>query len=204
MRAPEPACGTSGRAVPKDGSVDAVPAATSAQEPTTLVDAVRQATRPFLDVDQAVAAGYGSAGSCVSGAEQGAMGVHYPNGGLVEDPALDPAQPEILVYEQRGGRLHLLGVEYLVLAGAWHAAHAEGPPVLLGQQFHFVNSPNRYGLPAFYELHVWAWKNNPLGAFADFNPNVSCEQYLGAGTMAHGGHANEGTPQRSRAPLQRW
>ena len=30
-------------------------------------------------------------------------------------------------------------------------------------------------LPAFYELHVWAWKANPRGAYADMNPSVSCE-----------------------------
>ena len=23
----------------------------------------------------------------------------------------------------------------------------------------------------------WAWKNNPHGMFADWNPNVSCEEY---------------------------
>ena len=41
--------------------------------------------------------------------------------------------------------------------------------------FNFTGSPNRYGLPPFYELHVWAWKANPRGAFADMNPAVSCE-----------------------------
>jgi hypothetical protein len=40
-----------------------------------------------------------------------------------------------------------------------------------------VGSPNRYGIPAFYELHIWAWKDNPRGTFADFNPNVTCDEY---------------------------
>ena len=31
------------------------------------------------------------------------------------------------------------------------------------------------GLPAFYELHVWAWRDNPKGVFADWNTRVSCE-----------------------------
>lgn len=168
--------------------VAAVAADGTGQRPITLVQAVRDATRDFRDVSAATAAGYSSAGSCVSGAEEGAMGVHYPNGALIEDPALDPDQPEILVYEPRGGRLHLLGVEYLVLADAWNEANPEGPPVLLGQHFNLVSSPNRYGLPAFYELHVWAWKDNPRGMFADFNPKVSCEQYTGEGT--EGGHAH--------------
>jgi hypothetical protein len=65
-----------------------------------------------------------------------------------------------------------------VIASEWHASHPE-PPVLMGQHFHYVGSPNRYGLPAFYELHVWAWKDNPNGMFTDFNPRVSCEEYTG-------------------------
>lgn len=82
----------------------------------------------------------------------------------------------------------MLGVEYLVLADAWNTANPQGPPVLLGQHFNLVGSPNRYGLPAFYELHVWAWRDNPLGAFADFNPNVSCVQYTGEpGSHQHTG-----------------
>ena len=58
--------------------------------------------------------------------------------------------------------LRLLGVEFLVIAEAWHAANAL-PLVLMGQQFHYVGSPNRDSLPAFYELHVWAWNENPHG-----------------------------------------
>jgi hypothetical protein len=36
-----------------------------------------------------------------------------------------------------------------------------------------------YGLGPFYELHVWAWKTNPRGGFADMNPNVTCEHAHG-------------------------
>jgi hypothetical protein len=37
-----------------------------------------------------------------------------------------------------------------------------------------VGAPNRYGIDAFYELHVWAWRDNPNGSFVDWNPNVHC------------------------------
>jgi len=47
--------------------------------------------------------------------------------------------------------------------------------MLEGQAFQFVGSPNRYNLPAFFELHVWAWQDNPKGAFVDWNNQVSCE-----------------------------
>src|SRR3546814_7280148 len=89
------------------------------------------------------------------------MGLHYANGILVADGTLDANRPEVLVYEpRRGGRMQLVAVEYLVIAEAWDANNA-APPVLQGQLFHYEGSPNRYGLPAFYGLHVWAWKDNP-------------------------------------------
>jgi hypothetical protein len=138
-----------------------------------LVQAVRDATRSFQDVSAATAAGYGRFLGCVSGPQEGAMGVHYVNGPLVQDGQIDVERPEALMYESRNGRLRLLGVEYIVMAEAWNATHTE-PPTLGGQVFHYNGSPNRYMLPAFYELHVWAWRDNPGGDFADRYTRVSC------------------------------
>lgn len=104
------------------------------------------------------------------------MGVHYVNGDLVGDGWLDAARPEALLYEYKNGEPQLAGVEYVVIADAWNAQSA-APPVLMGQLFNFVGSPNHYGLPAFYALHVWAWKQNPRGFFADFNPTVAGESF---------------------------
>ena len=143
----------------------------------TLVKVVRRATESFKDVEEAMAAGYGLFHGCVSGPQEGAMGIHFVNGGLVGDAALYPTRPEALIYEAKNGQLRLVGVEYVVIADAWNAANAT-PPVLMGQLFHYNGSPNRYGIPAFYELHVWAWKNNPNGMFADWNPWVSCEEFI--------------------------
>ncbi len=146
--------------------------------PVGLLKAVQDATRGFFDVNAATAAGYGSLGSCVTGPERGAMGIHYGNPGLIGDGLIDASAPELLIYEQRGRRLHLLGVEFLVLADQWNTNHPDGaPPVLMGQHFQFVGTPNRYRLPAFYELHVWAWRDNPFGTFVDWNPLVSCVDY---------------------------
>ncbi len=141
-----------------------------------LVRQVREATERFKDPAQAIAAGYAPLLGCVSGPQEGAMGLHLVNNELVGDGSLDAARPEALLYEERNGQLRLLGVEYIVLAAAWHE-HSEPPPVLAGQLFHHTNTPNRYGLPAFYELHVWAWKDNPNGTFVDWNPKVSCEGF---------------------------
>ena len=153
----------------------------------TLVKAVRQATKPFKDVEAATSAGYGLFHGCVSGPQEGAMGIHYVNGDLVGDGELDASHPEALLYEFRDGRLQLLGVEYVVIAEAWDANH-ETPPTLMGQVFQYVGAPNRYRLPGFYELHVWAWKQNPNGMFTDWNPKVSCEDYSTNSTEDHSAH----------------
>ena len=142
--------------------------------PAKLVQLVRDATKRFADVNAATAAGYQPFLGCVSGPDHGAMGNHYVNGALVGDGILDASQPEVLIYEPANGGLQLVGVEFVVLADAWMKSHTT-PPVLEGQTFLFVDSPNRYGLPAHYELHVWAWRDNPNGAFVDWNNKVSCE-----------------------------
>jgi hypothetical protein len=137
---------------------------------------VRQATERYQDVKAATAAGYAPFLGCVSSPQDGAMGIHYVNGDLVGDGKLDVARPEALMYEQKGDKLELVGVEYIVIASAWDAA-SKTPPTLMGQLFHYGTSPNRYGIPAYYALHVWAWKANPHGVFMDWNPRVSCEEH---------------------------
>jgi hypothetical protein len=142
--------------------------------PATLVQKVRQATQQFLDVNNAVAAQYGPFLGCVSGPDHGAMGIHYVNGTLVGDGLIDSSKPEALIYEPSGDRLRLVGVEFIVDAATWNA-HNPAPPVLEGQTFNLVPAPNRFNLPDFYELHVWAWRDNPQGAFVDWNNQVTCE-----------------------------
>lgn len=142
--------------------------------PAKLVQIVRDATRQYIDVNNA-APDYGPAFGCVSGPDHGAMGIHYINGALVVDGLIDAEHPEALIYEPVGNRRRLVGVEYIVDAATWLSAHNGAPPMLEGQAFQFVNAPNRYGIPAFFELHVWAWRDNPNGAFVDWNNKVSCE-----------------------------
>jgi hypothetical protein len=138
-----------------------------------LVRTVREATRNLRTPADAMDAGYAPFLGCVSGPEEGAMGIHYVNGELVGDGELDASRPEALMFEPRGGAMRFVGVEFIVLVDAWHANHAD-PPTLGGQVFHYNGSPNRYRLPPFYELHVWAGRDNPNGTFADWNPDVVC------------------------------
>jgi hypothetical protein len=142
-----------------------------------LVELIRKATERYRDVNVAMAEGYVQGTPCVSGRTGGAMGIHFvnpailfidgdPKKGLSSD--LDASQPEALMYEpQRKGTLRLVGVEYI-------AAAQEGL-ALNGHLLNLTGSPNRYGLPAFSELHVWAWRDNPNGTFTDQNPRVSCD-----------------------------
>jgi hypothetical protein len=139
---------------------------------------VRESTERFRDVSAAEAEGYGLQFGCVSGSDWGAMGLHYVNFPLVMDGELDPTRPEIVIYEPLpNGRLKITGADYLVLADAWDAKHPGEPPQLMGQLLHLFESPNRFGLPAFYTLHVWAWKDNPNGTFVNWHPKVTCDGF---------------------------
>jgi hypothetical protein len=141
--------------------------------PAKLVQVVRETTQQFIDVNNA-GPDYIPLFGCVSGPDHGAMGIHYLNLALVGDGEIDEAHPEALIYEPVGNKRRLVGVEYIVDAATWLGSHP-APPQLEGQAFQFVGSPNRYGIPAFFELHVWAWRDNPNGAFVDWNNKVSCE-----------------------------
>jgi hypothetical protein len=151
--------------------------ADSAGSQNALLKAVRQATERFQDVSSAEAEGYALQFGCVTGDTEGAMGLHYINGDLVGAGNLDVSRPQIVIYEPTpSGKLKLIGADYLLFQAAWDAAHS-APPQLMGQAFHLFTSPNQFGLPAFYTLHVWAWKENPNGAFVNWHPNVSCQAF---------------------------
>lgn len=138
---------------------------------TKLVDDVRDLNARFADVNVALQEGYAPI-PCVSGVAGGAMGIHYVNGDHLKDDAIDIGRPEAVMYEPKAdGTLELVAVEYITF---------KGPANLGGHLFAFNGAPNRYGLDPFYELHVWAWRDNPAGAYADMNPAVSCDAATGA------------------------
>ncbi len=140
------------------------------QANSPLVLKVRKATARFRDINVALAEGYAPGTPCVSGPNSGAMGVHLINGALL-GKEVDAETPEALIYEPSpNGRMRLVGVEIITFASDW----VDEVPALDGHLLHYVGAPNRYGIPAFYEIHVWAWRNNPDGTFADWNPRVTC------------------------------
>ncbi len=150
-----------------------------AQADQELVQIVRNATQKYQNVANA-APDYGPVLGCVSGSDHGAMGIHYVNGSLISgktllsDGQLDPTRPQALIYApQSNGELKLVAVEFIILASALPAGAA---PQVDGHLMLYIDAPNRYGLPPFFELHVWAWEDNPQGPFVDWNNHVSCPQ----------------------------
>jgi hypothetical protein len=145
-----------------------------------LLKIVRDNTERFKDVSVAEAEGYSLLFGCVSGPDAGAMGLHFVNMNLVGLGVVDATRPQIVIYEPMpDGHLRLIGADFLLIASDWDKAHPGQPPQLMGQLFHYFESPNRFGLPAFYTLHVWAWKKNRNGAFVNWHPNVSCQAFAG-------------------------
>ncbi|GLC23495.1 hypothetical protein [Roseisolibacter agri] len=153
---------------PTDPALRAGARAMNRAEANQALAAARAAAARFMDVDAAVAAGYAPQGGCVAVPGLGGMGVHYVNVAGVMDPTLDPANPEILVYEpQKNGRLRLVAVEYMQVntpgssrPSLFDVAFENGPPV---------------GPMQTYALHAWVGQHNPNGTFTAFNPTVSCD-----------------------------
>jgi hypothetical protein len=135
---------------------------------------VRQATAHFHDLGRAQAAGYEvlvthpeTGAECLSHGTMGGMGYHYLNPDLVSaDVTVE--LPQVILYEDGpNGEKHMVGVEYIIPFAI--RDQTEPPPVLFGQEFVQNHTFD------VWALHVWVWKHNPSGMFADYNPRVSCD-----------------------------
>ena len=131
---------------------------------------LRAATRSFVSIDSAVAAGYPRVvQACIKHTEHtthGAMGYHHLNRRYVDkDVILE--QPEFLLYERKpDGKYVLNGVEYVVPYRFWPKDSV--PPKLLGRDM------NKSDALQYWYMHMWVWTNNSAGLFADWNPEVKC------------------------------
>lgn len=128
---------------------------------------LRLATAPFHSLPNAIDAGWSEdLTGCLALPGVGGMGHHYVNWDIFFDDEVDPLRPELLVYVPTpNGGLRLGAVEYLVFDNV-----LTGPvPELFGQTFHY--NPNVQA----WVLHVWLWRGNSDGLFADWNPHVSCD-----------------------------
>ena len=128
---------------------------------------LRAATAAFRSRDAALAAGYAVRNpACISHPTIGAMGYHLEDDALKDD-RIEVDRPEVLVYRRTpAGEYELTGVEYMVPFSA-HPPTAP-PPTVMGQAL------KPFAPGKFWYRHVWAWLDNPAGAFEDWNPRVSC------------------------------
>lgn len=142
--------------------------ASSAAEVHQLVAAARRATVHLRRFENAAPAGWDmQVTGCIENPPEGGMGYHFGHLGNYLDGLADELQPEVLLYEpQPNGRLQLVGVEYIVPAFAWQGA---GTPTIFGREMKWVEVFGEW------QLHVWIWKHNPSGMFADWNPLVDCD-----------------------------
>lgn len=131
------------------------------------VELLRNATAKFHDLAQAEAAGYPTKlPRCVADSTMGGMGYHMVYRQLF-DEKLEIEHPEMLIYAPvAGGGLEFVGVEYAVPFRALPATAK--PPRLFGQEL------KKYDEFNYWAIHVWAWRKNAAGLFADWNPSVTC------------------------------
>ena len=80
----------------------------SRAESSPLVEKVRHATARYKDIHVALREGWVQATPCVSGPDDGAMGVHFLKPDRLHDGQLKAEEPEMLIYEPGpGGTLRL-------------------------------------------------------------------------------------------------
>ena len=178
------------------------PTATPVAEPT--LEQVRAATERFRDVKVALAEGYiaDPSNSCETAemmgkpASLGAMGIHYFRPDMLgisgpPNPRVDGNgthtdfnKPSVLIYEpQADGSLQLVAVENLVFQKSWRAAGNTKPPSFHGVEWDTMQDDpatkidEAHMFEPHYDRHVWLYRDNPIGKFAQFNPNVSCKAH---------------------------
>ncbi|HET7815979.1 MAG TPA: hypothetical protein VFK58_00160 [Sphingomicrobium sp.] len=189
----------------------AVPPAGDAPPAEPTLEQVRKATERFRDVTVALAEGYvpdptntcDTADMMGKRASLGAMGIHYFRPDLLgisgpPSPRVDGTgthtdfnRPAILIYEpQADGSLELVAVENLVFQKSWHAAGNSAKPSFHGVEYDTMQDDpatkmdEAHMFEPHYDRHVWLYRHNPNGLFAQFNPNVSCKAHKQTHEMA--------------------
>ena len=187
-------------------------------EPT--LDEVRAATARFGSVQVALAEGYvRDPGDMCDTAPMmgrpkalGGMGIHFFRPDLLgisapPSPRVDGngthtdfRKPSILIYEPReDGSLELVAVENLVFKKAWHSAGNKGLPTFHGVEYDdMADDPataidEAHMFEPHYDRHVWLYRPNANGMFAQFNPTVTCRFHkptavAGKSGSEHSGH----------------
>lgn len=175
-------------------------AAPAPGEPT--LDEVRTLTARFQNVEVALAEGYvrdptdmcDVAPMMGRPAALGGMGIHFFRPDLLgitapPNPRVDGngthtdfRKPSILIYEPRAdGTLELVAVENLVFKKAWEEAGNKTRPTFHGVEYDYMfddpktSVDDAHNFEPHYDRHVWLYRTNANGMFAQFNPTVTCQ-----------------------------
>ena len=198
--------GQAGAPAPEATAPPAVQIPAKPTEPT--LEQVRAATERFRDVKAALAEGYvrdptdicETAELMGKPASLGAMGIHFAHPELLgfRQSATDRVdgngmhtdflKPGVLIYEpQADGTLQLVAVENLVFLKSWEEAGNTAPPTYQGVAYDRMvddaatKVDEAHMFEPHYDRHVWLYRDNPNGIFAQFNPNVSCKAHKSGG-----------------------
>lgn len=188
-----------------------IDASSEAQPGEPTLAEIRAATEKYRDINVALAEGYILPAEMCDTAEMmgmpkelGAMGVHYIRPDLLgitapPNPRVDGtstytdfSKPAVLIYEpQADGSLELVAVENLVFEKSWKAAGNDAPPSFHNVAFDAMSDDpsttldEAHNFMPHFDRHVWLYRENPNGIFAQYNPNVTCEHYAGGATHQH-------------------
>ena len=159
------ACADGTPTAPRSEAVASPTLSTARADHQAALAELRRVTARYHDVNAAIADGFVPVtAECEEEAGGPVMPIPYAHFGRILDGRLDASLPDALLYEpDRHGRLRLVGVEVAMLL----SASAE-PPTFLGVPLQREEELGVYG------LHVWVWRDNPLGMFAEGNPRVTC------------------------------
>lgn len=117
----------------------------------------------------AIADGFAPTDECVPN-----MGYHYVNFDRI-DTKLEPSKPEAVLYvSEPGGGRRLAAAEWLVVDADQDLATDDDRPSVFGHAFDGPMPGHAPGMPIHYDLHAYAWVENPDGGFATWNPAISC------------------------------
>jgi hypothetical protein len=126
---------------------------------------LRRVTAAYHDIQAAFDDGFVLLHPCEERPDEGPVGTVYVHMDRLLDGVIDPELPDALIYEptkngRAAGRRRVRRAVRM-----WNAPE---PPEFLGNVF---QPEDEFGV---YALHVWVWRNNPEGMFAESNPHVTC------------------------------
>ena len=154
------------RMAPNSAQLDLSPARDHDRDIQHAVATLQRVTARFHNLEVAKHEGFVLLHECEVLPGEGPVGIVYVNMARLTDGVINPELPDALIYEpETHGPPKLVGAELAIPFSLWTQPE---PPKFLGATFQREDDVGAFG------LHVWVWRENPNGLFAETNPRVSC------------------------------